>query len=142
MDGNITLGAYESKANQQCLISQSLISQKESESLDFKREVHENNAKLLHDILCLSNSFYQGDRFIVFGVANDKTVHGVENDPKKKTNADLHDFLRQVHLNKIPQIELTFHQVDEHEVGLLQITNAPKKAVFPSEGFSGREIFC
>jgi hypothetical protein len=63
---------------------QSLISRNESESLDFKREFHENNAKLLHDILCLSNSFYEGDRFIVFSVANDKTVHDVENDLIRK----------------------------------------------------------
>lgn len=114
---------------------QSLISQKESESLDFKREFHENNAKLLHDILCLSNSFNEGDRFIVFGVANDKTVYGVENDPNKKTNADLHDFLRQVHLNKIPQIELTLHQVDGHEIGLLRIMNTPKKPYFLRKDF-------
>src|SRR5207237_10051938 len=97
---------------------QSLISQKESESLDFKQEFHDNNARLLHDILCLSNSPCEGDRFIVFGVANDKIIHGVENDPNKKTNADLHDFLRQVHLNKIQQVELTFHQINGNENGL------------------------
>jgi len=119
---------------------QSLISRNESESLDFKREFHENNAKLLHDILCLSNSFYEGDRFIVFGVANDKTVHDVENDPNKKTNADLHDFLRQVHLNKLPQMELTFHQVYGHEIGLLQIINAPKKPYFIRKDFQVGKI--
>ncbi|MBC7933534.1 MAG: ATP-binding protein [Rubrivivax sp.] len=114
---------------------QSLISQKESESLDLKREFHKNNAELLHDILCLSNSFCEGNRFIVFGIANDKTVHGVENDPNKKTNADLHDFLRQIHLSKIPQIDLTFYQVDGHEIGLLQIMNAPKKPYFIRKDF-------
>ncbi len=119
---------------------QSLLSQKESESLDFKREFHENNAKLLHDILCLSNSFYEGDRCIVFGIANDKTVYGVENDPNKKTNADLHDFLRQVQLNKIPQLELTSHQVDGHEIGLLQIMNTPKKPYFIRKDFQYGKI--
>lgn len=106
---------------------QSLMSRGESESLDFKREFHENNAAMLHDILCLSNSYCEGDRFIVFGVADDRTVYGVENDPNKKTNADLHDFLRQAHLNKIPQVELTVHQVEGHEIRVLQIINAPKK---------------
>ena len=118
----------------------SIISQKESESLDFKREFHENNAKLLHDILCLSNSFYEGDRFLVFGIANDKTIQGVENDPNKKTNAGLHDFLRQVNLNRIPQVELTFHQVDGHEIGLLQIMNAPKKPYFVRKDFQDGKI--
>ncbi len=120
---------------------QTLISQNESECLDFKREFHENNAKLLHDILCLSNSFYEGDRFIVFGVANDKTVHGIENDPNKKTNADLHDFLRQIQFNKSLQVELTFHQVDGHEIGILQIINAPNKPFFIRRDFQfGRDI--
>lgn len=54
-----------------------ITSQNESEFIDFKREFHKSNAKLLHDILCLSNSFYEGDRFIAFGVANDKTVYGI-----------------------------------------------------------------
>jgi hypothetical protein len=114
---------------------QSILSLRESESLDFKREFHENNAELLHDILCLSNSYCEGDRFLVFGVANDGTVYGVENDPNKKTNADLHDFLRQARLNKIPQIELTVHRVDGHEIMALQIMNSPKKPYFILKDF-------
>lgn len=102
-----------------------LTAQKESVWLDFKREFHSNTAKLLHDILCLSNALYDGDRFIVFGVSNDKTIYGVENDANKKTNADIHDFLRQIHLNKIPEVELIFHQFDEHEIGCLKIKNHP-----------------
>lgn len=107
-----------------------LMSKRESESLDFKREFHENNAELVHDILCLSNSFYEGERYIVFGVADDKSLHGVENDPNKKTNADLHDLLRQIHVNTIPKLDLTFHQVQGHEIGILEIVNAPKKPYF------------
>src|SRR5262249_815249 len=114
---------------------QSTVSQKESEWLDFKRGFHENNAKLLHDVLCLSNAFYKVDRIIVFGVENNKNVYGVENDPHKKTNANLHDFLRQVHLNKIPQMELTFHQIDGHEIGVLQIINSPNKPYFLLKDF-------
>jgi hypothetical protein len=114
---------------------QNLISQNESEALDFKREFHKNNAELLHDILCLSNSFYEGNRFLLFGVANDKTIYGIENDPNKKTNANIQDFLRQVHLNKLPQVELTLHQVGGHELGLLKIFNAPSKPYFLRKDF-------
>jgi hypothetical protein len=114
---------------------QHLISQKESEFLDFKREFYKNNAELLHDILCLSNSFYEGNRFLLFGVANDKTIYGVEHDPNKKTNANIQDFLRQVHLNKLPKVELTFYQVGGHELGLLQISNAPSKPYFLRKDF-------
>lgn len=74
----------------------------ESEWLDFKREYHDNTADLLHDVLCLANAYADSDRYLVFGVANDRNAHDVANDPNRKTNADLHDFLRQVHLNRIP----------------------------------------
>lgn len=114
---------------------QNIITENESVWLDFKREFHTNTAKLLHDILCLSNAQYEGDRFIVFGVANDKSIFGVENDPNRKTNSDIHDFLRQVRLNKIPQVELTFHQINEHEIGFLKITNSPDKPYFITKDF-------
>ena len=106
---------------------QFLIAQKESEWLDFKREFHNNKAKLLHDILCLSNSFHDGDRYLIFGVNDNKTIYGIEDDPNKKTNADLHDFLRQLPLNSIPKIDLSFQQFNEHEIGMLKIKDLPKK---------------
>ena len=34
-----------------------LLRQEEYESLDFKQQFHENNLKLLHDILCLANAY-------------------------------------------------------------------------------------
>lgn len=119
---------------------QNIIAQKESIWLDFKREFHSNNAKLLHDILCLSNALYNGDRFIVFGVADDKIIYGVENDPNRKTNADVHDFLRQMHFNKIPQVELTFHKLSGHEIGLLQIENLPQKPYAIQQDFQRNKI--
>ncbi len=106
---------------------QNIINQKESVWLDFKREFHENNAKLLHDILCLSNALHDGDRYIIFGVANDKSIFGTENDSNRKTNADIHDFLRQANLNRIPSVEITFHSLNNHEISLLKIANEPYK---------------
>lgn len=114
---------------------QSIIAQKESEWLDFKRGFHNNTAKLLHDILCLSNALHNGDRFIVFGVANNKTVFGVENDSNKKTNGDIYDFLRQMHFNRIPQAELTFHPLNGHEIGLLCIKDSPHKPYVVQQDF-------
>lgn len=112
-----------------------ILTEKESEWLDFKREFHDNNAKLLHDILCLSNAHYDGDRFLVFGVSDDKTIYGIENDLNRKTNAELHDFLRQINLNRIPKIELTFHQIEAHEVGIIRIFNVPEKPYFVRKDF-------
>ncbi len=112
-----------------------LMAQRESEWLDFKREFHENTAKFLHDILCLSNASHDDDRYLIFGISNNKTVYGVENDPNRKTNADIHDFLRQVSVNSMPKIELSFQQFDEHEIGILKIKNLPKKPYFVTEDF-------
>lgn len=120
---------------------QALIAENESVWIDFKRDFHTNTAKLLHDILCLSNSHYDGDRFIIFGVKNDKTIYGIEADPNRKTNADLHDFLRQANLNKIPQIELTFYQLEGHEIGLLRIKNQAFKPYFVRKDFI-KDKFC
>ena len=107
-----------------------LISEKESEKLDFKRQFHENTAELLHDILCLCNSSFDGDRFIVFGIANDKTFHDISNDPNKKTNADIQDFLRQARLNLIPKVELNFFSYNGGEIGILHISNSSQKPFF------------
>jgi hypothetical protein len=104
-----------------------ILTYKEGVWLDFKREFHANTAKLLHDILCLSNALYDGNRFIVFGVDDNAMICGVESDPNKKTNAEIHDFLRQLHFNRIPKVGLTFHKLEGHQIGLLQITNSPDK---------------
>lgn len=113
----------------------SLLNENESEWIDFKKQFHENNAELLHDFLCLANSSFNGDRFIVYGVANDKSLHDLSSDPNKKTNADLHDFLRQVHLNHIPKAELTFHNYDGNELGFLRIFNSTQKPFFVRKDF-------
>lgn len=120
---------------------QAFIAENESVWIAFKRDFHTNTAKLLHDILCLSNSHYDGDRFIIFGVKNDKTIYGIEADPNRKTNADLHDFLRQANLNKIPQIELTFYELEGHEIGLLHIKNQAFKPYFVRKDFT-KDKFC
>lgn len=78
----------------------------ESEFLDFKERFHDNNVKLLHDILCLVNAYSDGDRYLVFGVKDDKTVCGVDSDPNKKNTANFQDLLRQSKLNRIPTVVL------------------------------------
>ncbi len=117
-----------------------LINEKESKWIDFKRQFHENNAELLHDILCLCNSSFDGDRFIIFGVANDKTISSISNDPNKKTNADLHDFLRQVHLNLIPKVELSFLNHNGNALGFLRIFNSTQKPFFVRQDFQKGKV--
>ncbi|MBD1920986.1 ATP-binding protein [Microcoleus sp. FACHB-831] len=120
-----------------------LLSQAESESLDFKREFHENKIDLLHDIICFANSYVEGDRYLVFGVADDKTIVGVQSDSKRKENADIQDFLSQSNFNRIPTISLqTIKYQSSLEIDILIIKNRPDKPFFLVEDktYQGKTI--
>lgn len=103
----------------------------ESEFLDFKENFPSSTVKLIHDILCLANSHTDSDRYLVFGVKDDKTVCGIEDDPNKKTNADIQDLLRQSNFNKIPIVDLRLiDDVKGHTVGVIRIENSSNKPFY------------
>jgi hypothetical protein len=98
--------------------------------------------ELLHDLLCLANSYHEGDRYLLFGQSDTGVKVGVANDQNRVTNAALHDFLRQSYLNRIPSLELNFEQIDGMEFGLIQIKNRPDKPFFVThdKSFQGRTL--
>lgn len=114
-----------------------LLQLNESEFLDFKREYHSVNSDLVHDILCLSNSIVDSDRYLVFGVEDNKNVCGVESDTKRKTQANLVDILRSARLNRMPKFTLTKHQNGTHEVDVLIIKDMGEKPYFLTEDYTG-----
>lgn len=60
---------------------------------DFKDKWHNNNADLLHDIICMANNLENRDAYLIIGVSNDGTVVGVPaNDRKNQQNVI--DFLK------------------------------------------------
>jgi hypothetical protein len=81
------------------------------------------------------HSAHNEDKFLVFGVDNDGNVCGIEADPNRKTNANIHDFLRAVFINRLPTVELTNHTIDSHEVAVLKICNEPYKPFFLNREF-------
>lgn len=108
-----------------------LLSQPESENLDFKRQFHNNNVQLLHDIVCLVNSYVAGDKYLIFGVEDDKTVVGVQSDPMRKKNANIQDLFRQSNFNRIPTVNIqTIEYKTNIEVDILIIRNRPDKPFF------------
>lgn len=120
-----------------------LISQTESENLDFKRQFHQNNVEMLHDIICLANSYVEADRYLVFGVADDKAVVGVQSDSNRKNNAGIQDLLRQSNFNRIPTMMLqTIMHEPGIEVDILTIKNRPDKPFFliKDKSFQGKTI--
>lgn len=107
-----------------------LLSQHESAHLDFKRVHHEDTLTLLHDILCLSNAWSEGDRYILFGVADDRTIIGVETDPNRRRGSEVQDILRSSRLNRISSLEMVSTQRDGHDIDILVIKNRPDKPFF------------
>ena len=113
---------------------QNIFKEEESESLDYKLEYHKNNARLLHDILCLSNADSKSARRLLFGVSdNRQKFPGVTKDPNRKTQASIIDWLRKIKLNYIPSIKLESIFIEGLEFDILTIENYPKKPYFLTE---------
>ena len=53
---------------------------------DFKRQWHENNTDLLHDIICMANNLENRDAYIIIGIdeENDYSFLDISNDCKLK----------------------------------------------------------
>lgn len=109
----------------------------ECEFLDFKREYPSVNSDLVQDILCLANSIVDSDRYLVFGVEDNKNICGIESDTKRKTQANIVDVLRSARLNKLPKFTLIKHTSESHEVDILIIKDVGEKPYFLTEDYSG-----
>ena len=62
---------------------------------DFKRQWHELNYELIHDIICLANNLESEVSYLIVGIDEDDNynVRDVTGDPKRKTNQHLVDLL-------------------------------------------------
>lgn len=114
---------------------QQLLEQRESEWLDFKRQYHDNMGKLLHDILCLANAYSEHDRYLVFGISDDRSLHDISGDRNRKTNANLEDFLRGANLNRTPTCRIDTHVINEKTLDVLTIRNRPDKPFFLTKDY-------
>ncbi len=119
-----------------------LLAEPESEYLDFKESFHSNKVKLLHDILCLANSFHHGDRYIVFGVKDkSKEICGIESDENKKQTENIQNLLRTANLNRYPTVRLQFIEYKGHELAIMTIENRPDKPFFLTKQKKDNESF-
>lgn len=99
---------------------------KEGDYWDFKREPHHNNADLLHDILCLSNSLHKGNKYLIIGVDEkaDYELRSVKGNKKRKTQAELMDFLSKIKFagDNLPKIKVeTLVYSDDIEIDVIVI---------------------
>lgn len=70
----------------------------EGDYWDFKAKWHENNADLLHDIICMANNIVNRDAYIIIGVTDSKSQNGVQivgvPADNRKNQQNLIDFLK------------------------------------------------
>lgn len=107
-----------------------LLSEPESEHLDFKLEYTSNDA-LIKDILALANSrTSKKRRFLIFGVADNGTIVGLEKKQHRKKQREIIDLLHKVPINKMPKLKHYTLSADGHEVDILEIENTAEQPYF------------
>lgn len=123
------------------MMPQNTFIENECEHLDYKLEYHQNNAKLLHDILCLSNADEKQSKQLIFGVSdNRQRFPGVVGDPYRKTQAMLIDWLRKVNLNYLPNVKLETKTIGNSEFDIIVIENKPYKPYFLTEAYRDGKV--
>ena len=119
----------------------SLVNRKtEGAHWDFKRKHHEHTHDLIHDVLCLANTKHLGPRFLIFGVDDkDYSLHRIDSDPNRKTQADVHGLFRD-NANKFFQDRFPDFFLEEISLGgvlldVLVIEDAPHKPYYLVENY-------
>lgn len=101
---------------------------KEGDCWDFKQEWHENIADLIKDIICFANTVHDENCYLIFGVADNLDVTGMQK-PRKK-QADIIDtisnliFAGDVH----PTVEvktIVFNGVELDVLTIFNVENTP-----------------
>jgi len=105
----------------------------ENETVDFKRCYHENNSRLIHDILCLANApaNMKKDRVIIFGISDSGDKIGVQSDRHRKDVVKINDLLSKVRFNRRPLIRIEMIPLEnDMEIDILIIDDLPWKPYF------------
>lgn len=114
------------------LIERLVREKKEGLWWDFKQKYHATLADLLHDILCMANILYKGDRYIIFGVDNEYKIIGLDSNDRRYTQADILNYLRaKIFANhNIPSIEMKQVDINDLKVDILVIKNERLKPYY------------
>jgi hypothetical protein len=112
---------------------------------DFKQEWHQNNAELLHDIICLANADHHGDRYLIFGITDppECKIAGIQSDPNRKTQTDLLDFLANAGFSGDlrPSVSIKSLVFPEGEVDVIIIKNITQKPLTLSKQYHDGKIY-
>lgn len=115
---------------------------REDDYWDFKECHHTDKAALLHDIICLANNRANRDAYLIFGI-RDKTyeVIGVENDPKRKDQQMIVDFLSGKNFaGQIrPRVEVRIITLENHQIDVFIIKNSTDVPYYLIESYSDKK---
>jgi hypothetical protein len=114
------------------LVEQLVLEKQEGDWWDFKQKHHSNLIDLLHDVLCMANIIYNGDRFIIFGVNDDYEIVGLKEGDVRYTQADILNFLRTKSFanHNIPKVKVDSIFINGKELDILTISNESSKPYF------------
>ena len=121
--------------NLQSIVEELILLKKEGTYWDFKREHHKKTVDLIHDVICLANADYEGDRYIIFGITNDYKIVDISNDSNRKNQANIIDTLRSANFanDLFPDISLESIEIDSHTLDVLVIKDTNNKPYYLTE---------
>ncbi len=107
---------------------------REGEYWDFKQEPYPNdkNDELVKDVICMANSLYIGEKYIILGVTDDYKIIGVESLTNRKTQADYINLFRDCDFagGFRPEISLDKITMDTHSIEIIVIKDRPLKPYY------------
>lgn len=103
---------------------------KEGDCWDFKQEWHENIADLIKDIICFANTVHDENCYLIFGVADDLNVTGMQK-PRRK-QADIIDAISNLIFagDVYPVVEVKTVVFDGTELDVLTIFNVENTPIY------------
>lgn len=115
---------------------------REDDWWDFKERYPEDNASLLHDIICLANNRADRDAYLIFGV-RDKTfeIIGIENDPIRRNQQNIVDFLSSKNFaGQIrPRVEVRTIKLGNHELDIFIVKNSTDVPYYLIESYTDKK---
>ena len=100
---------------------------KEGDYWDYKEEWHDDNEKLIHDILNFANTEHNHDCYLIIGVTDDGEIVGL-NEEQQKEQANIIDTLRNCKFagDNVPLVKLEKIKIEGKSLDVLVILNSDR----------------
>jgi len=97
----------------------------EGDYWDYKQVWHEDNERLLHDILCFANTGHDRDCYLIIGVSDAGKIVGVS-EKNRRNQAGILDLLSNTNFvgDNTPKVRLNTIKIEGKEVDVLTILNS------------------